>query len=150
MLDFPGTPSKLAVSVAAVCLGLQWSYIAVTMLIFAGGTAAVVAGMLPMQVSVSPLTLHIFVISLALFMVCGAIALVTAYRLRCPHCGYNFLKNPKGLGPAGFIYNPNCPKRKGINPWAIQVCRFLVRQKIRCIKCGEEVFNQTTAAGFGE
>jgi hypothetical protein len=61
-------------------------------------------------------------------------------RIRCPRCGYKFLKNPKGLGPMNFVYHPTLPKLPGINRWAYQIGRFLGTRRMRCISCGEELF----------
>jgi hypothetical protein len=135
----PGS-AKLAVSLATVCIGVAWFLLAILLLVMVVIFAGVLSGKLPTQMCVSTATIHIFLGCVALFIFCGYTYLIFALRLRCPHCGFKFLKNPKGLGPFGFVYHPNCSRKPGLNPWAVQIGRFLVSRKIRCISCGEEVF----------
>jgi DNA-directed RNA polymerase subunit RPC12/RpoP len=85
-------------------------------------------------------TVRVFLVCAGILISCGYTYLFIALSLRCPHCGFKFLKNPKGLGPTGFVYHASCPKKAGLNPWAIQIGRFLAVRKIRCINCGQEVF----------
>jgi hypothetical protein len=132
--------AKLAVSLATACVGVSWFLLAVLLLLMVVVFVGVLSGILPTQMCVSTATLHLFLGCMALFVCCGSVNLVVALRLHCPHCGFKFLKNPKGLGPVGFVYHPNCPRKPGLNPWAVQIGRFLATGKIRCINCGEEVF----------
>lgn len=132
--------AKLAVSVATVCIGISWFLLAILLLLMVVILVGVLSGQLPTQMCVTPVTIHIFGGCVAVFIFCGYAYLIFALRLRCPHCGFKFLKNPKGLGPVGFVYHPNCTRKPGLNPWAVQIGRFLASRKIRCINCGEEVF----------
>lgn len=134
-------PSKLAVWVAAVCIGIGWLLIAIFIFVFILVSGGVVSGRLPMQISLSPLTMRVFLTCVGIFLLAGFGWVSIALSLRCPHCGFKFLKNPKGMGPAEFVYHADCPTRAGINPWAIQIGRFLTSGKIRCIGCGREVFS---------
>src|SRR5260221_9791137 len=133
-------PSKLTVSLAAVGVGIAWLFMAVLALMFVMVTAAVVSGILPMRISVSPLTNRLVLACFGVFISCGYTYLFIALKVRCPHCNFKFLKNPKGLGPTGFVYPPSYPKKPGLKPSAVQVGRFLAIHKIRCINCGQEVF----------
>ena len=132
--------AKLAVSLATACVGASWFLLAICLVLMVVVFVGVLSGILPTQVYVSPATLHIFLGCVALFLFCGSVNLVVALRFRCPHCGFKFLKNPKGFGPVGFVYHPNCPRKPGLNPWAVQIGRFLASRKIRCINCGQEIF----------
>jgi DNA-directed RNA polymerase subunit RPC12/RpoP len=134
-------PNKFTVSLAALGVGIGWLFMAVFALGFVTVTAAVVVGVLPMRFSVSTLTIRVFLMCVGVFISCSYTYLFIALRLRCPHCGFKFLKNPKGLGPTGFVYHPNCPRKRGLNPWAVQIGRFLTMHRIRCINCGQEVFD---------
>jgi hypothetical protein len=133
------TPSKVAVALAAVGVGIIWLFVALMMLSFILISAAVVSGLLPVVFSVPPFTIHIFLMCVAVVIFCGSTYLFIAFTSHCPHCGFKFLKNPKGLGPTGFVYHRSCPRRRGLNPWAVQIGRFLAIHKIRCINCGQEV-----------
>jgi DNA-directed RNA polymerase subunit RPC12/RpoP len=86
------------------------------------------------------LTNRLFLVCVGVFIFCGYAYLFIALKVRCPQCGFKFLKNPKGLGPTGFVYHLSCPKKTGLNPWAVQIGRFLAIHRIRCINCGQEVF----------
>jgi DNA-directed RNA polymerase subunit RPC12/RpoP len=132
--------AKLAVLVAAGSIGISWFLLAIWLFFMAANLLGVLSGILPTQMPVSLVTVRLFLGTVGLFIFCSFIYLIFAFRIRCPHCGFRFLKNPKGLGPTGFVYHPSCPRKRGINPWAVQVGRFLATQKIRCINCGEEVF----------
>jgi hypothetical protein len=132
--------AKLAVLVAAGSIGISWFLLAIWLLIMVAVLLGVLSGILPTQMPVSLVTVRIFLGVVALFICCGFIYLIFAFRICCPPCGFKFLKNPKGLGPTGFVYHPSCARKPGLNPWGVQVGRFLATQKIRCINCGEEVF----------
>jgi hypothetical protein len=134
------TPSKVAVTFAALGVGIGWLFMAAVLLSFILIFAAVVGGVLPKHVSVPPFAIQLILICFGIFISCSSIYLFIALSLHCPHCGFKFVKNPKGLGPTGFVYHPNCPKKRGFNPWAVQICRFLAVHRIRCVNCGEEVF----------
>src|SRR5271154_6542671 len=103
--------AKLAVTFAAGCMGILWFLLAIWLLIMVVILLGVLSGYLPTHVSVSLVTMHIFLGCVGLFICCGSIYLVFALRLRCPNCGFKFLKNPKGLGPVGFVYHPNCARK---------------------------------------
>jgi len=75
---------------------------------------------------------------------------ILALLIRCPHCDYKFLKNPKGFGPVNFHYHENCPKIRFFNPWAYQVGRCFATGQIRCINCGEEIFCRGPANGSAQ
>lgn len=132
--------TKLAVSLATTCVGVAWSLLAIFLILMVVMLVGVMSGQLPTQMCVPPSTIHVFLGCLAVFLFCGYTYVILALRLCCPHCGFKFLKNPKGLGPVGFVYHPNCPRKPCLNPWAVQIGRFLASRKIRCINCGEEVF----------
>jgi DNA-directed RNA polymerase subunit RPC12/RpoP len=136
----PTKPSKLTVWLAALGVGIGWFFMVVMMLVFVSASVGVAAGKLPMRFSVSPLIARSFLACVGFFISCSFIYLLIALKLRCPHCAFKFLKNPKGLGPTGFVYHASCPKKAGLNPWAVQIGRFLAIHKIRCINCGREVF----------
>jgi len=58
------------------------------------------------------------------------IYLILAFRIRCPHCGFKFLKNPKGLGPVGFLSTTLTVLGSPVfNPWAVQIGRFLALKR---------------------
>lgn len=71
-------------------------------------------------------------------------------RARCPGCGWTFLRNPKGMGPADFIVSPACPRGTshpfgltflppyGVNQWRVQVFRAVKEKKIMCLRCGTD------------
>jgi hypothetical protein len=109
----PNNPNKPLVWLAAVCVGMDWFLLATFTLLFVLVLVAVMFGLLPMHISVSRLTAHVFLVCLACFVLFGFIYLVAALSLTCPYCGFKFLKNPKGMGPAGFVYHQDCPKRAG-------------------------------------
>jgi DNA-directed RNA polymerase subunit RPC12/RpoP len=75
------------------------------------------------------------------FILSGVTYVFLAFWIRCPACGFNFLRNPKSLGPAGFQAALECPKVRGTSAWAYQIGRFIVKRRIRCISCGREVFD---------
>ena len=134
------SPSKVVVALAAVGVGMGWLFMALLLVGFVVISAAVMVGLLPVRFSVSPMTIRVFFVCVGAFISCSYTYLFIALRLRCPHCGFKFLKNPKGLGPTGFVYHPSCPKKPGVNPRAVQIGRFLAIHRIRCINCGQEVF----------
>ena len=132
--------AKVGVLVASVCVGVAWFLLVVWLLLMLFIFVGVLSGRLPVQMCVSTSTIRIFLGCVALFVFCGYTYLIFALRLHRPHCGFRFLKNPKGLGPVGFVYHTNCPRKPGLNPWAVQIGRFLTSRKILCISCGEEIF----------
>jgi len=134
-------PNKLAVSVAAICVGVAWFLLFVFALLFVLVTGAVILGLLPSHIPMTRSMTYVILTIFGFFAPCGYTYIIIALRIRCPRCGYKFLKNPKGLGPTGFTYHPSCPRKFGLNPWAIQIGRFLSIHKIRCINCGEELFD---------
>ena len=137
----PGPPSKLVVSIAAICVGVGWLIICAIILVFAFVTTALILGLLPSRIQITQHASYGFLAIFGLFIACGLSYVTIALTIRCPLCGYKFLKNPKGLGPTSFVYHPSCPRKRGLNPWAIQIGRFLLVRKMRCINCGEELFN---------
>jgi hypothetical protein len=134
----PHHPNKPLVWLAAVCVGMDWFLLATFTLFFVLVRGAVMFGLLPMHISVSRLPAHVFLACVACFVLFGFVYLVAALSLTGPHCGFKFLKNPKGMGPAGFVYHQDCPKRTGRSPWAIQIGRFLASGKIRCVTAAEK------------
>jgi len=59
-------------------------------------------------------------------------------RVRCPSCGFMILRNPKGMGPSDFQPHPSCKRIKGFNVWSYQIIRAVTKNRIMCIKCGQD------------
>jgi hypothetical protein len=133
-------PNKTVVLVATVCVGITWLFMLSLLLLLIALVIGLVFGM-PNQITISRRTGHLILAAFGLFIFVGIVYFALALSVRCPRCGHSFLKNPKGLGPSGFIYNAQCPRLRGVGPWAYQIGRFLGTRKICCIKCGEEVFD---------
>ncbi len=121
-------------------MALVWSLLVLLWLTFLTVTIAVVFRWLPSRLHIGSVGADVLLVFFALLIGCGGVWIGIAFSLRCPHCEFKFLKNPKGLGPANFVYHPNCPGKRGVNGWAVQVYRFLTSGKMRCVKCGEEIF----------
>src|ERR1700722_9790431 len=117
-------PKRIVVRLAALSVAVIWLQVLLII------PFAVLAASINMRVSL--LINIIFTFTGALFFF-GAIFVVAVYTLRCPHCGFKFFKNPKGMGPAKFVYHPNCPRGYGINPWGHQIWRCATTGQIRCI-----------------
>ena len=133
------TVSKPAVLVASICVAIAWSIMLGVLLSLFGICIGLACGM-PSKASLPKGGDIVLFGGYALLILSGLVYLIIALCLRCPFCGYKFLKNPKGLGPGNFSYHPSCPKLPGLNRWAYQVARFLGTGQMRCIKCGEELF----------
>src|SRR5882672_8773044 len=88
--------TKLAVLVTAGSIGVSWFILAIWLLMMVAILLGVLSGILPTQLPVSLVTVRIFLGAVGLFICCGFIYLIFAFRIRCPHCGFKFLKNPKG------------------------------------------------------
>jgi len=126
-------PSRWKVLFTCACAALGW----LSILLF---FVALALGLSGAKQIAGVLVLSIF----PMLFIGGIGYLIPAVLLRCSHCGYKFLKNPKGLGPTDFAYSANCPRLPGINPWAYQIGRCLATGQIKCIHCGEEVFDRTS------
>lgn len=133
--------SKMLVLIAAISVAFIWSVTLLTLLFAIGVLIGLTAGM-PGRIPMASAEMGFIFGPCGLLLVTGVVYVVIALKLRCPACGYKFLKNPKGLGPTGFVYHPECPRLPGINPWAYQIGRFLGTSRIRCINCGDEVFGK--------
>jgi DNA-directed RNA polymerase subunit RPC12/RpoP len=124
-------PKRIVVRLVALSVTLMWLQVLLII------PFVILAASINMRVS---LLIDIIFTFAGVLYFCGIIYFVSALRLRCPHCGYKFLKNPKGFGPAKFVYHPSCPRGHGINPWGRQIIRCVGIGEIRCINCGEEIF----------
>jgi DNA-directed RNA polymerase subunit RPC12/RpoP len=133
---------KIAAFSAAMCVALMWLFMLSMLLLLIGMSIGLVLGILPRKVTISRHSARMILDSGGLFISLGMIYLAFALSLRCPHCGCQFLKNPKGMGPSGFTYNEDCPRLRGVSPWAYQIGRLLASRQFRCIKCGQEVFEK--------
>ena len=136
------TPNKPLVALAAICIAISWILVILFLLAFIAVTICVAAGLLPTRINIGHSGQNFLAAFFATFFICGAIWISLAFSLSCPHCGFKFLKNPKGLGPTKFQYHPNSAGKHGMNGWAVQVVSFLTTGRIRCIKCGEEIFGE--------
>src|SRR5215475_8642213 len=136
----PNSSSKSLALIGALCAATGWFLLVVFCITFLAVLIAVLFGWLSMSLNIGKTGRDIVFGWFALFILSGVGYVGIALSLHCPHCDHKFLRNPKGLGPAGFIYHPGLPRRRGFNPWAIQVVRFLKTRKISCINCGEEIF----------
>ncbi len=138
---FPSvTPSKTAVLIACLCVLVGWALFVLMLFFMLGLFNALAAGM-PSRTPISNAGLATILGIGGLLSLCSLTYFVLALSLRCPHCTYQFLKNPKGFGSTGFSYHPSCPRIRGFNPWSYQITRFLRSRRMRCIKCGEELFH---------
>jgi DNA-directed RNA polymerase subunit RPC12/RpoP len=135
-------PNKTAAFSAAMCVALMWLFMLTMLLMLFGMCIGLALGLLPRKVTISRHSAHMILESARLFICLGMIYLALALSLRCPHCGFQFLKNPKGMRPSGFTYNEDCPRLRGVSPWAYQIGRLLATRQFRCIKCGQEVFEK--------
>jgi DNA-directed RNA polymerase subunit RPC12/RpoP len=137
-------PRKSLVVSAAYSVGFGWLFILSGLVLALGATIGLAFGM-PSRVPISSQTERQFLWVVGVFVLSSFLYLALALSVRCPHCGFQFLKNPRGLGPIGFVYHSSCKSIQGFNPWAYQIGRFIARGRIRCIKCGEEVFDAIEA-----
>jgi hypothetical protein len=133
-------PSKTLVGTAASCVVVCWFLIVLLWLAFLSVIVAAVFRWLPWSFHIGRTGMHAIFGLFGLFLSCGVAWIAIALILHCPHCNHKFRKNPKGRGPAGFVYYANCRRKPGFNPWAVQIVRFHLSRKILCVKCGEEVF----------
>ena len=145
-LTHPHSTRKALVWVFALSVGYIWVLVFAILLVSVGATIGMTFFHMPSVVSISQRTNHFLLASIIVMIIPGFFAVGLAFCVRCPHCHHLFLKNPKGVGSTGFVYHENCSSWPGINPWAFQVGRFLIKQKIRCINCGEEVFEDGNPA----
>jgi hypothetical protein len=136
----PNTPSKGMVAIAAICVAVLWLIVAVLIEAFLTVTIMAILGWLPWHINLGRTGGRALISLFVLFFLCGALWIAMALSLHCPHCGFKFLKNPKSLGPTGFVYHPNRSGQRGFNGWAVQIFRFLTSGKMSCINCGEEIF----------
>ena len=113
------TPNKPLVALAAICIAISWILVILFLLAFIAVTICVAAGLLPTRINIGHSGQNFLAAFFATFFICGAIWISLAFSLSCPHCGFKFLKNPKGLGPTKFQYHPNSAGKHGINGWAV-------------------------------
>lgn len=85
---------------------------------------------------------NIVLASVCLVLLAGIIHVIISLRVRCPQCGFHFFKSPDGFEPKRFAAHPNCSTITGVTPWKYQIVRLLLTGKIRCVKCGTEVFSE--------
>ena len=130
---------KALVWVSAASVGICWLFMLLLLVIVVAETVGLASGITPPTIRFSRSAGFLILAAFGMFIVLGLVYLVTASSVRCPKCGLRFLRNPKGLGPAGFSYNDRCPRLPGVNPWAYQMGRLLCTGSIKCIGCGEEV-----------
>jgi DNA-directed RNA polymerase subunit RPC12/RpoP len=142
------TPNKPLVAVASICIAISWVQVLLSMLAFVVVTVCVAVGLLPTQIVIGQSGRTFLVSFFGLFMICGAVWIALAFSLSCPHCGFKFLKNPKGLGPTKFQYHANCSSKYRLNGWAVQIINFLTTGRIRCINCGDEIFAKPSQSPF--
>jgi len=133
-------PSRLAVLLATSGVAILWSMCVLGVIGALGVAIAVLFGVMPNETPVTTTGRHAIFSVAGLLLVSGYSYFIIALRLRCPSCGFQFLRNPKGMGPANFVYHPNCPRTPYGSPWALQMVRYLRTRRIRCIQCGEETF----------
>jgi DNA-directed RNA polymerase subunit RPC12/RpoP len=138
-------PSKALVTIAALCVAAIWAFVALVWLTILTLVIMAMFGWLPWRPHLGLTALRTILSFFALVVLCGGTWLTIAFNVRCSHCDFKFLKNPKGLGPANFIYHPNCQGNGKINGWTLQVYRFLTTGKMRCVKCGQELFEQISS-----
>ena len=135
---------------SAVSVGIIWVFMLLLLVILITGMVGLAARVIPHTIRISRSAGFLILAAFGMFVVPGLTHFVTALSVRCPNCGLKFLRNPKGLGPARFSYNAQCPRLPGVNPWAYQMGRFLCTGSIKCIGCGAEVCdasNQRAAPG---
>ena len=130
---------KALMWVSAVSVGIMWLFMALWLAALMAAMVGLVAGTMPSTIHIPRVGGRLIFVAFGMFMALGLVYLVTALSVRCPNCELKFLKNPRGLGPAGFSYNAQCPRLPGINPWAYQMGRFLCTGSMKCIGCGQEV-----------
>ena len=80
---------------------------------------------------------------------CGTLIVLT-FHVRCPSCGWALLRNPKGVGPTGFVAHSACPRGTlhyfgmhflpvyRISPWTVQMLRVRTEKRIICLQCGSD------------
>lgn len=136
---------KTAVSIAVACVSVLWLFLLSMMLLFIGLGLGLAFGM-PHTITLPRQAGHLIIFGFGLLICLGLIYMALAFTVRCPHCAYPFLKNPKGLGPNNFTYSVDCPRARGASPWAYQIGRYLFTRRIRCIKCGKEIFDEGSQA----
>lgn len=134
----PKRVTKRAVRVAARSISIFWVLTTWWLLLLALDTVGTVVGNGDDLLGSS-------LISAAVLIGTGMVLLFThkalsiAFKTRCPHCNFRFLRNP--ALKKRFTYHPSCPGKLGFKPWTVQMCRFQVTGRIRCVNCGEEVFS---------
>ena len=142
--------SKVPVWFVAACVSFGYLLLLVGLVAMVAAIVGIMFFRMPRILQVSARTVHlllgVFALFLVSFVLLAVAYLLVALQVRCPHCGFQFLKNPESLGPNGFVYHPTCPWFPSKNRWfclspgTYQIGRFLRTGRIRCIKCGEEVF----------
>src|SRR5436305_1148100 len=109
---------KFAVSIAVASVSVCWLFMLSMLLVMIAVIVGMMLGAIPHEVSFSKQTADLILVVFGALIVLGVLYLILALSVRCPRCAYKFLKNPKGFGPSGFTYNANCPRLRGVNPWA--------------------------------